>query len=59
MLNRDNLDLKIILSLTNTYENLYEKGEISGQQLDEVLTLIDNYQDYTPEHFQKEIENIF
>ena len=56
---QDKIDLKIIFALTNAYENLYEKGEITEEQLESVLSLIDNYQDYPPADFEKELKNIF
>ncbi|ACL71060.1 hypothetical protein [Halothermothrix orenii] len=59
MLDKKNIDLKIILSFVNAYEKLYEKGEISSKQLDEVLSLLDNYQIYDPEEFEKKLNEIF
>ncbi|MFW5995773.1 MAG: hypothetical protein ACOCQB_00765 [Halanaerobiaceae bacterium] len=59
MLNKDNIDLKIILSLTDAYENLYEKGEITEEQLKEVFIILDNYQDYSAEEVEKKIGELF
>ena len=59
MLNKDNIDQKISLTLTNNYYDLYENGEITKEQLDKVLELIEDYKDYKPEEFQQKIENIF
>lgn len=59
MLHKDNIDLKIILSFTNMYEDLYEKGEITASQRDRVLSLLDNYQDYSPEKFEQKLKQIF
>ena len=59
MLNKDNIDQKITLTLTNNYYDLYENGEITKEQLDKVLELIEDYKDYEPEEFQQKIQNIF
>lgn len=59
MLNKDNIDQKITLTLTNNYYDLYENGEITKEQLDKVLELIEDYKDYEPEEFQQQIQNIF
>lgn len=59
MLHKNNLDLKIILSFTNAYEDLYQKGEITSSQRDRILSLLDNYQKYSPEKFKEEIKEIF
>ncbi len=56
---QDKIDLKIIFALTNAYENLYEKGEITDDQLDCVLSLIDKHQDYSPADFEKKLKDIF
>ncbi len=55
----EQLDFRLLLSFTNTYENLYNKGEISEQQLDQVLSLLDNYQQYTFEEFEEKMKKIF
>ncbi len=55
----DKLDLKIIFALTDAYENLYEKGEITAGQLDRVLSLIDNYHNYSSSEFEEEVKKIF
>ncbi|RCW44124.1 MULTISPECIES: hypothetical protein [unclassified Halanaerobium] len=59
MMNCDKLDLKVILSFANSYRNLYQEGTISKEQLNNVLYLIDHYQDYRPEEFQQNLKNIF
>lgn len=59
MLNKDNIDQKITLTLTNNYYDLYENGEITKEQLDKVLELIEDYKNYKPEEFQQKIQNIF
>lgn len=59
MFDINNIDLKIILAFTNAYENLYEKGEITEEQLDSVLSLIDNMKKYSREEFKKELNRIF
>ena len=56
---KDNLDTKITLTLTNNYYDLYENGEITKEQLDKVLDLIEDYKSYKPEEFQEKIQNIF
>lgn len=58
MFNKDSIDLKIILSLTNAYEELYKKGEITEDQLHGVLSLLEQYQQYSPEEFKKQLEHI-
>lgn len=55
----EQLDFRLLLSFTNTYENLYNKGEISEQQLDQVLSLLDNYQQFTVEEFEEKMKKIF
>ena len=57
--NKDNLDQKITLTLTNNYYDLYENGEITKTQLDEVLELIEDYERYQPKNFQEKIKKIF
>lgn len=59
MLNKDNIDQKIFFNLTNKYDELYKKGEITEEQLNQVLELIENYEKYKPEKFQKKIKEIF
>ena len=59
MPNKDNIDLNIILSFTNHYENLYEKGEITEEQLNRVTTLLDNFESYSSEEFKEEMKSIF
>ena len=59
MLNKDNIDQKIFFNLTNNYYDLYEKGEITEEQLNKILELIENYKDYKPEEFQKKLKTIF
>ena len=59
MLNQDNIDLNIILSFSNHYEKLFEKGEITETQLDQILSLIDDYEKYSSEEFEKKVNEIF
>jgi len=59
MISCDKLDLKVILSFANSYRNLYQDGTISKEQLNNVLHLIDHYQDYKPDQFQKKLKNVF
>lgn len=58
MFEQNSIDLKIILAFTNYYQNLYEKGEISSSQLDDILLLLDKYQDYSLEDFKEKIRAI-
>ncbi len=57
--NLDSLDLKLVLSFANAYRRLHEKGEISDQQLEEVMLLVENYQDYAPDEFKSQLHDIF
>ena len=57
--NLDRLDLKLVLSFANAYRRLNEKGEISDQQLEEVMEMVENYQDYAPDEFKSKLHEIF
>lgn len=59
MANLDSLDLKLVLSFANAYRRLNEKGEISDQQLDQVMELVENYQEYAPKEFKSRLHEIF
>ncbi|MFW5980489.1 MAG: hypothetical protein ACOCRB_00565 [Halanaerobiaceae bacterium] len=59
MINDDNIDLNLILSFTNHYENLYEEGKITETQLNQVLNLLDNFEDYSPDEFKDKMIEIF
>jgi len=59
MLNQKNIDLNIILSFANHYENLYEKGEITEKQLDQVLSLLDKIEKLSRKELEERIESIF
>lgn len=59
MANLDSLDLKLVLSFANAYRRLNEKGEISDQQLKEVMQLVENYQEYAPDEFKSRLQEIF
>lgn len=59
MANLDSLDLKLVLSFANAYRRLNEKGEISDQQLAEVMKLVENYQAYAPNQFKERLHEIF
>jgi len=59
MANLDSLDLKLVLSFANAYQRLNEKGEISDQQLDEVMQLVENYQNFAPDEFKEQLHEIF
>ena len=56
---KTSIDLKIILSLTNAYEELYKQGEITEKQLQAVLSLLDQYQQYSTDEFKQRLEKIF
>jgi hypothetical protein len=58
MFNRDNIDFKLILSFTNAYKRLNEKGKISDQEMEEVLSLLDNYKKYSHQEFKEKLEEI-
>ncbi|MGM0500823.1 MAG: hypothetical protein ACQERL_11540 [Bacillota bacterium] len=58
-LNLDSLDLKLVLSFANAYRRLNEKGEISDQQLKEVMQLVENYQSFAPKEFKNRLHEIF
>ena len=55
----EQLDFKLVLAFTNTYEKLYEKGEISEEQFEKVLILIDNFHKYNIEEFEEKLKQIF
>jgi len=55
----EQLDFKLLLAFTNAYQDLYEAGEISEEQFEELLSLIENYRDYTLKDFKKKLESIF
>ena len=57
--NLDSLDLKLVLSFANAYRRLHEKDEISDQQLEDVMQLVENYQDYAPDEFKSRLHEIF
>lgn len=59
MTNLGSLDLKLFLSFANAYRRLNEKGEISDQQLKDVMELVENYQRFAPKEFKDRLENIF
>lgn len=59
MLNQDNINQKIFFNITNKYYDLYEKDEITKEQLDQILDLLDHYKEYTPEEFQEKLKDIF
>jgi mRNA-degrading endonuclease YafQ of YafQ-DinJ toxin-antitoxin module len=59
MANLGSLDLKLVLSFANAYRRLNEKGEISDQQLKEVMKLVENYQSYLPKEFKDRLQGIF
>jgi len=56
---RSSLDLKLILSFANSYRDLYQKGEITEEQLNEVLELIEDYQSFAPDEFKQKLKDVF
>lgn len=55
----DQLDFRLILAFTNAYSSLYKKGLLNQEQLEKILILLDNYQDYTAEEFEIKLKEIF
>lgn len=55
----EQMDFKLVLAFSNAYQNLYEKGKITEDQLEKVLELIDSYQQYTIDKFKQKLEGIF
>ncbi len=55
----EQLDFRLVLAFTNAYERMYDQGKISEEQLDQVLTLLDNYHKYTIEEFEEKLTRIF
>jgi predicted type IV restriction endonuclease len=56
---KDNINQKLFFNFTDKYYQLYEDGKISEDQLNTVLTLLDNYQEYKPEEFKTKLKDIF
>ena len=56
---KENIDQKLFFNFTDKYYQLYEKGEITQEQLDEILALIENYENYEPHNFKEKLKNIF
>ena len=59
MLDKDNIDLNIIFAFHKHYQSLYEKGEIDQKALQEVFTLLDNFEEYNYKELKKELIEIF
>lgn len=55
----DQLDFRLILAFTNAYSRLYKEGLLTQEQLEKILILLDNYQNYTAEDFEKKLKEIF
>ncbi|MTI61741.1 MAG: hypothetical protein FH762_17450 [Firmicutes bacterium] len=51
-------DLKAVLAFANRYEKLHEKGIISAEQLEQIITLIEDYQKYSFGEFKEKLKNI-
>ncbi len=58
MPDKSNIDLKVILSFTDHYQNLYEQGEITEKQLNKVMKLLDNFENYSLDDFKNKIKKI-
>lgn len=52
------LDLKAVLAFANRYEELHEKEIISAEQLEQIITLIEDYQKYSFEKFKENLRSI-
>ncbi|MGB4005186.1 MAG: hypothetical protein WBK86_02240 [Halanaerobiales bacterium] len=55
----DQLDFRLILAFTNAYGNLYRKGLLTEEQLDQVSFLLDNYQNYSAAELESKLKEIF
>jgi len=55
----DQLDFRLVLAFTNAYERLYEKGEITEKQFNQILVLLENFQQYSLEEFKEALNKIF
>lgn len=56
---KENIDQKLFFNFTDKYYQLYEEGKITQEQLDEILALIENYQNYNPQEFKDELQKVF
>lgn len=52
------LDLKIIYEFTDKYEQLKKEGEISEEQFNEILSLLDNLEKFSVEELNDKLEDI-
>ena len=52
------LDLKIIYEFTDKYEQLKKEGEISEEQFNEILSLLDNLEKFSKEELDDKLEDI-
>ncbi|MFW5984931.1 MAG: hypothetical protein ACOCQ1_01510 [Halanaerobiaceae bacterium] len=55
--NKNSIDL--ILTFASKYHELYQKNEITQQQLDQISNLLDNFENYSYEEFKRKLESIF
>ncbi len=52
------LDLKIIYEFTDKYEQLKKEGGISEEQFNEILSLLDNLENFSKEELDDKLEDI-
>jgi len=53
-----NIDLKIIYEFINKYEKLKKEGKISDENFQEILSLLDNFDQISKEKLESKLENI-
>mgnify|MGYP000429758113 FL=1 len=56
-MNKDQ-DLKIVFEFTDKYEQLKKEGEISEEQFNEILSLLDNLEKFSKEELDDKLEDI-
>lgn len=56
-LSRDNIDL--ILNFVNKYHELYEKDQITEEQLNKISKVLDNFEDYPYSELQEKLNEFF
>lgn len=58
-INKDNIDGRIENLFLVKYMDLYERGEITEEQLQKVGSLIENMEEFEHDKFIDELKNIF
>ncbi|MBS3811801.1 MAG: hypothetical protein KGY44_08105 [Halanaerobiales bacterium] len=53
-----NIDLKIIYEFINKYEKLKKEGEISDENFQEILALLDNFDQISKKELESKLEGI-